>query len=227
MRRDEAVQPCSGAVTPERDSALASPLLHRARALPAGLALLGCTALGRSSSARNHPPGPRFSAPRPGRSLACERAISKLRDSTRPHWQLHFWPDANFFFWQKNAVFLFPGVTFYLRVTFLWFDSVYNSGVLLLACEVHSNCTLKNFFNEPSVPPYCQPRVCVDWFPCFCDCQKKAGGFCDWFSLLTINSAGNALKSLIGCSNSDLIVLVLWVNSLWCLITWLNVFNRR
>lgn len=29
------------------------------------------------------------------------------------------------------------------------------------------------------------------------------------FSLLTINSAGNALKSLIGCSNSDLIVLVL------------------
>lgn len=114
-----------------------------------------------------------------------------------------------FFFFGKNAFSLFPGVKFYLRMTFLWFDSVYDSGVLLLACEVHSNCTLKNFFNEPSVPPYCQPRVCVDWFPCFCDCQKKAGGFCDWFSLLTINSAGNALKSLIGCSNSDLIVLVL------------------
>lgn len=33
-------------------------------------------------------------------------------------------------------------------------------GVVLLTCEVHSNCTLKNFFNEPVVPPYCQPR-CV------------------------------------------------------------------
>lgn len=75
---------------------------------------------------------------------------------------------------------------------------------VLHACEVHSNCTLKNFFNEPTVPPYCQPRVCVDWF---CDCQKKARGFRDWFSLLTINIAGNAFKHLIGCSNSDLTVL--------------------
>lgn len=111
-------------------------------------------------------------------------------------------------FWQ-NTVAFFPGVKFCPRLNFLRLDSVYDSGVLLLVCEVRSNCTLKNFFNEPSVPPYCQPRVCVDWFPCFCDCQKKAGGFCDWLSLLTINIAGNASEPLIGCSNSDLIVLVL------------------
>ncbi|ERE70416.1 putative enhancer of polycomb [Cricetulus griseus] len=49
-------------------------------------------------------------------------------------------------------------VKFYLRLNFPRLDGVYDSGVLLLACEVHSNCTLKNFFNEPSVPPYCQPR---------------------------------------------------------------------
>lgn len=79
--------------------------------------------------------------------------------------------------------------------------------VVLLACEVHSNCTLKNFFNEPTVPPYCQPRVCVDWFSCFSDCQKEARGFSDWFSLLTINIAGNAFMPSIGWLSSDLIML--------------------
>lgn len=91
-----------------------------------------------------------------------------------------------------------------------WISSgltVFMTRVVLLVCEVHSNCTLKNFFNEPVVPPYCQPRVCVDWFSCFCDCQKKAQGFCDWFSLMTINIAGNALMPLIGCSSCDLIIL--------------------
>lgn len=92
-------------------------------------------------------------------------------------------------------------------MNFIWLDCVYDSGMVLLACEVHSNCTLKNFFNEPAVPPYCQPWLCVDWFSCFCDCQKKARGCCDWFSLLTINIAGNAFMLLIGCSSSDLIIL--------------------
>lgn len=43
-------------------------------------------------------------------------AISKLKDSARPHWQLHFWPMLTFFFFffDKNAAFLFPGVKFYL-----------------------------------------------------------------------------------------------------------------
>lgn len=126
----------------------------------------------------------------------------------------------------KNAAFSPLWVTFCIRLNFIWCDSVYGCGVVLLAWEVYSNCTLKNFFNEPAVPPYCQPRVFVDWFSCFGDCQKKAQGFCDWFSLLTINVAGNAFMPLIGCSSCDLIILpchyyfLLWFNhiSLWCLL---------
>lgn len=151
--------------------------------------------------------------------VACDMAVYNLRTQRVRIDSCIF---GQMFKFLPNAVSFFPAVKLYPRLNFLWFDIVYDSGVLLLVCEVHSNCTLKNFFNEPSVPPYCQPRVYVDWFPCFSDCQKKAGGFCDWFSLLTINIAGNAFKPLIGCSNSDLIVLVLWLNhiSLWCFITY-------
>lgn len=57
-------------------------------------------------------------------------------------------------------------------------------------------------------------------------CQKKAQGFCDWFSLLTVKIAGNAFIPLIGCWSFEFIILpcycyfLLWFNhiSLWCLI---------
>lgn len=151
--------------------------------------------------------------------------LLEVEDLLHPSWQLHFLKINNSSLGQK--CFLPDGLHFGYGWISPGLTVLMTLGMVVLACEVHSNCTLKNFFNEPVVPPYCQPRVCVDWFSCFCDCQKKAQGFCDWFSLLTINIAGNAFMLLIGCSSCDLIILpccyyfLLWFNHISrCSIIW-------
>jgi hypothetical protein len=199
------MHPCGRAATPGPDSALASPLICTP-ASPAGLAPPRLCGIRTEPECLKLASRPALPVQRASGEVACGMAVYNLRAQSVRIDSCVFDQMLKF---GQNAVSFFPGVKLYPRLNFLRFDSVYDSGVLLLVCGVHSNCTLKNFFNEPSVPPYCQPRVCVDWLPSFCYCQKKAGGFCDWLSLLTINIAGNAFKHLIGCSNSDLTVLVL------------------